>query len=1396
MSNFFPIVLDATANKIEELPSGDNLDLTGSGLYNNGANIALPTVTGTLATLAGSETMSNKIFSGNISFTGNLQLEGLANIRMASGSGIKGNVSFLTTTEPTIEHPTVGAIQLSGGAAIAGNVAIGRSAAVIGGLAVGQAFNDTSLFDIPLLVKGSPDGLFTQGAIISAKATASADLAAYANNYGEGGLSGFADMGITGNLFTDPTYSITNSNDGYFFVSAADGAGLGGNLVLATDHTGTHGDVIIAVGSFYSNAEVARFHGNALTGGYFALNQGTAATSTTTGALRINGGLGVTETVYADTFRGNIAGDDNGTSNVFITGSLIPTSNITYNLGTSTNRFKDLWLSGSTIYLDSSSIQSVDGDLTITNGGGATFTVSGTSGTGSTGTFGNLVANSGAVSNSTSSGALVVTGGAGVSGNVHVGQNLVVTGDLTVNGTTTTLNTSVLEVEDLNVTVAKGAGSAAAADGAGLTVDAAGATLIYANADDSWNFNKLLNGTSAAFNTATLGGLQAKAIGNVTPGTGAFTSVTVGETSIGDGTVGTGTLTSGTGNVTYLNVGQASSLNTATAASLQAVTIGNVTPGTGVFTSLTASSTVVNGTVTASVINAPTIGNSGAAITGTIQTAAQTNITSVGTLTGLTASGLTTLDTVAAGSYQGTIGNVTPAAGTFTSLVGSSAVVNGTVTASIINAPTIGNSGATLTGTIQTAAQTNITSVGTLTALTVSGVTHVTDETASTASTNGALIVSGGVGIGGNLYVAGNINFTGQVNATTFNVSSGSFIGNTTTGYGALYAGIPSGYAELPSTPFQIATNANTYSQMNMQNINSGLQASTDLVITAHNGSDSTYYGNFGIASSTYDYPELGLSAIGGNDVYILGVGYNGLGPYTGNVGNVVISSSNGKIKLATGGGNEENVVAEVTGTALRVLADTTSTTTTSGALQVIGGTGISGNLNVGGVTYITDTTNAVPYVMGSGAFHVAGGISIGKDIWVGGNLYVANVVSQSTTFLEVAAPLVYLETPEVYPYNYDIGVFSHFTGGPANVYAHTGVVRSYENGYWGFFSNVAEEPGPTGRVEWADGGIIWDKIKAGALELANTTASTSTTTGALTVAGGVGIAGAAYAGSVYDNGTRVVSTSTGGGNLTITSGAISLTATGPGAASVGSSTAIPVITTDAYGRVTATSTASVVAPAGTLSGSTLASGVTASSLTSVGTLNGLTVTGSSTFGKINAESFQGVIGNVTPASGTFTGITVSGSILPSSNASINIGGTSSWFNIIYGKSVQAQYADLAENYSADAEYAPGTVLMFGGDTEVTVANEDTTAVAGVVSTNPAYLMNGELSGTNVVALALTGRVPCKVMGPVRKGNMLVSAGNGYARAESNPAMGSVIGKALENFDGFEGVIEVVVGRL
>ena len=158
--------------------------------------------------------------------------------------------------------------------------------------------------------------------------------------------------------------------------------------------------------------------------------------------------------------------------------------------------------------------------------------------------------------------------------------------------------------------------------------------------------------------------------------------------------------------------------------------------------------------------------------------------------------------------------------------------------------------------------------------------------------------------------------------------------------------------------------------------------------------------------------------------------------------------------------------------------------------------------------------------------------------------------------------------------------------------------------------------------------------------------------------------------------------------------------------------------------------------------------------------------------------------------------VEIFGNLVPTSSNTYTFGNTTNWWSKSFTVAATAQYADLAENYTADAEYAPGTVVHFGGEQEVSICDVDMCSkVAGVVSTNPAYLMNGRLESVHLVAVALVGRVPTKVRGPVRKGDLMVSAGDGHARAENLPRVGTIIGKALEDFTGDTGVIEVVVGK-
>lgn len=172
---------------------------------------------------------------------------------------------------------------------------------------------------------------------------------------------------------------------------------------------------------------------------------------------------------------------------------------------------------------------------------------------------------------------------------------------------------------------------------------------------------------------------------------------------------------------------------------------------------------------------------------------------------------------------------------------------------------------------------------------------------------------------------------------------------------------------------------------------------------------------------------------------------------------------------------------------------------------------------------------------------------------------------------------------------------------------------------------------------------------------------------------------------------------------------------------------------------------------------------------------------------------------NKTISTGTLSGTTtITGNLVPSANLTYNLGSTANWFNTFYGVSVQAQYADLAENYAADSVYPAGTVLVFGGSHEITISSTSyDTRIAGVVSSNPAYLMNA--NAQNYTAVALTGRVPCQVVGPVAKGTVLTTSDIPGVAMALDPAHfqpGCVVGKSLENItENSIRTIEVAVGR-
>ena len=195
--------------------------------------------------------------------------------------------------------------------------------------------------------------------------------------------------------------------------------------------------------------------------------------------------------------------------------------------------------------------------------------------------------------------------------------------------------------------------------------------------------------------------------------------------------------------------------------------------------------------------------------------------------------------------------------------------------------------------------------------------------------------------------------------------------------------------------------------------------------------------------------------------------------------------------------------------------------------------------------------------------------------------------------------------------------------------------------------------------------------------------------------------------------------------------------------------------------------------------------------------------------GATGGQGPQGVVGPTGPSGNPFPGGTFSGDITARNilatgpTGTYNIGSSTVKFGTMYantfnGTATSAQYADLAENYKADANYEPGTVVRIGGNAEVTAVNEPGSYVVGVVSTNPAYLMNAELESEHVVSVALRGRVPCKVGGVVKKGDVLIASdtlGHGMVAVAPNKLSPlQIIGIALETkTEAAPGVIEILV---
>ena len=478
-----------------------------------------------------------------------------------------------------------------------------------------------------------------------------------------------------------------------------------------------------------------------------------------------------------------------------------------------------------------------------------------------------------------------------------------------------------------------------------------------------------------------------------------------------------------------------------------------------------------------------------------------------------------------------------------------------------------------------------------------------------------------------------------------------------------------------------------------------------------------------------------------------------------------------------------------------------TSNTITTANLEVtgnvIGNLNLSSNLTVSGrVTLIGNIVNAnvTGNVTSGNVIATSGGFFIGDGGLLSNVTAVSNVVvsslSNGTSSLSIVGSGANVRTS---------------VGGVANVM----VVSSGGANVIGYVTSTAAmtasnfvTSGPvdaTGNVTGGNISTAGRVTATGNIIGGNIVTTGTTSTGSLTATATIVATGNITGGNLNTAGRVVTTGNVIGGNI-IATGLISA---GTTITATGNITGDNISATGVISATGNVSGANLITTGRTATGSLTASttivatgNITGANLITAGTV---TATGNVTGGNIVTAGLINVTGSIT-GGGSLTinsGNSATAINNGGGNAVGNIGTSSRYFNTLFASATSALYADLAECYLADTDYEPGTVLSFGGSAEVTVSSQDhDVAVAGVVSTNPAYQMNSGLAGDHVVSVALTGRVPVRVVGPVTPGAMMVSAGDGRARAEKNPAMGTVIGKALQSFNGEFGTIEVVVGRL
>ena len=839
---------------------------------------------------------------------------------------------------------------------------------------------------------------------------------------------------------------------------------------------------------------------------------------------------------------------------------------------------------------------------------------------------------------------------------------------------------------------------------------------------------------------------------------------------------------------------------------------------------------------TATNILAVTGAVNGTTLGGSLTTASQPNITSVGTLSGLSVTApITGSITGSAGSATGSAATVTGAAqanitsvGTLTSLDVTGNVGAGNVSATegaftyvtgdganlsaITGANVSGQvANALVAGTVYTNAQPNITSVGTLTSLDVTGNVSAGNISATAGDFTS---VSGN---GSALSAITGANVTGAVAfATTANAVAGANVSGQVAN--ALVAGTVYTAAQPNITSVGTLSSVTTSG-----NVDTTANVVTDNIVGKTGGVTITAIGT---------NQPISLVTTGSGSVDVNSARITELGTPTAATDAATKAYVD---SVAEGLHVHESCVAGTPGTLTSITGGTitydngtagvgATLTTSSGNFDTIDGVSISTDDRVLVKNEVTTANNGI-YVKTSSTvltrasdFDTPAEMAGGDFVFIqqGSTLNDTGFVMTDAVTTIGTDPVTFVQFSGAGTFTAGVGLT--LTGSEFSITNTAVSAASYGNGTHNATFTVNSRGQLTAAANVA--------ITANAEVLTGTTINSSVVDSSLTSVGTIdtgvweGTAiGSAYVSTLNQNTTGYAATVSTAAQPNITSvGTLSgltvtATITGSVSGSAGSATTAGSVDnsvtfnnggsgaasgttynggtarTISYNTVGAPSTTGAgasgswgISVSGSAGSATTAGTVTTAAqpnITSVGTLGSLSVTGTTTTGTLQSTTIT--TGSAATA-GTITGD----------------------YTLTSGSTLNATYADLAEKYLGEEDYEPGTVVLFGSPTAEVMASgsKASSFVAGIVTTNPAQVYNAGLvagEGQYVVDVALIGRVPCKVIAPIMPGDLIVSSempGFGCAADPETVKPGTIIGKAIGKFnDGLDGVVEVMVGR-